>query len=692
MEKEIKTHELEMIDKKIEELENELAKSRERMEQYKSSGAEEQYAYESSEYEKIVKQIGVFNELKKEFHQILLEMNLDYETEEEQINGILENMQKELKASGNRMNEYKRIGANEQYAYEFSEYSKLSKKINNYAAIKKEYDDITTKKEKINNKYDIENIDNKIEKLEGELKSSAIRMSEYKRVGNYEQFAYENSYYSQIVSEINELKGAKEEASTLDEKKAELIKELNIKEYHTEEEQINKKISELEKQLKRAGDKMQEFNNKGEEENYVYAHKEYQDITRKLNDITRSKEKYDEIKAKYNELLQPKKIEKKDTANKDYNDNSNPAPDPNNNGNPAPDQDPNNNDNPAPDQDPNNNGNPAPDQDPNNNGNPAPDQDTTKEPKYTITIGSSGRYTIDGKRFEISSKVYKIGATLNTLYHDKSLDNDKNKLSTIMNIIEEYSDENKNLIKDCFETKAPIDFTVINTLNYSSIDTSEKESLIKEYLNNMLKSHYEFSKTNNPELLEKLGKYKDLEYTQNMAIKYDMKDLSKPLPFLRTLLSLHPENKFLTGEEKETIAMLANKADRYGLGKPIGQYEYDDKLNLTKKILRFFKKDVKLLPAPEKMKTPDYTDTHTLKETMISEEELEAAYKYNDARNRAKANNRNIRVELQTEYAKLVRDKKINTSSKLKSLEYAQLQQENSRGTNKEGDEPGNQM
>lgn len=664
MEKEIKTQELEMIDKKIEELENELAKSGQRMEQYKRSGVEEQYAYESSEYDKIVKQIGIFNELKNELNQILSEMDLDYETEEDQINGILENMQKELRASGDRMKEYKKVGAEEQYAYEFSEYSKISDKINNYVALKKEYDDITIKKEEINSKYDLENIDNKIKKLENELKSSAIRMSEYKSVGSYEQYAYENSYYSQIVSEINELKGVKEEAITLDEKKAELIKKLDIREYHTEEEQINTKISELQKQLKRAGEKMKEFNDKGEEENYVYAHKEYNDITRQLNDITRSKEKYDGIKTKYNELLQPKKSEKKETVFEESKTHNNTEEEKKTT---APNSRPNgsikvNESKTTEEKKTLTAQNSRPNESIKVNESETIEEgkkQSSKEKKYKITIGTSGKIEIDGKTIKINSKTIKYGAMMNSNRSNASYNdflnvlNAENYPTNVVQMIKDAIDID-NVIPD-FTSNVPFDFTVIHSINEAKIDESDKKQMLEGYLKNVLKSHYEFIKTIYPEKAKKIEKYEKQDTNNDLEVIYDMKDLSKPLPFLGTLLARYPEELYLNGGEKEQIVEYANKAYRYGVGKTIGQYKYNDN-SLFAKILSIFKKDRKLLPEPKVMQTIDYTSKETIYETSLSQDEVDTANIYNTIRDKSKAQNRNIREVLKDDY-KEIKDK-----------------------------------
>ena len=150
-----------------------------------------------------------------------------------------------------------------------------------------------------------------------------------------------------------------------------------------------------------------------------------------------------------------------------------------------------------------------------------------------------------------------------------------------------------------------------------------------------------------------------------------------------------PIKSGLNGKQKEQIASLANKFQRLGTAITIGRYSRRfNELNMPKILnLGIFKKaKQRLLPAPENMKTPDYTNANTLKETMISKEELEAAYKYNDAFNRAKANNNNIRKELKAECAKTGKSRE---NDYLKSLALSQERQEKNRNKDKGNFEPG---
>ena len=155
------------------------------------------------------------------------------------------------------------------------------------------------------------------------------------------------------------------------------------------------------------------------------------------------------------------------------------------------------------------------------------------------------------------------------------------------------------------EKDSPIDFTVVTAIAQIKEKNIQSE-IIEAYLTNVMKSQFEKKLALKERLTVEEGLiYEDNQYAK-MDIVYDMDDISKPRPFWKTLFSRNPEKDNLTGEEKQQLVEIGNKASRYGLGKTIGQYKYQE-TGIKAKILNLFKKNRKLLPEPEKMHTVDMT-------------------------------------------------------------------------------------
>ena len=214
---------------------------------------------------------------------------------------------------------------------------------------------------------------------------------------------------------------------------------------------------------------------------------------------------------------------------------------------------------------------------------------------FKINIGKTG--IIERERMKrIAPDVdMKRGAYLNYEY-----DKDNNSDDDIRRLAENYYLKDiSNLITKCHANNVPIDFTIIESIRSKNIiiEEKEKDALIKAYLTNMLISHY--NKTQAKDLEE----YKDAKKFDELEITYDMKDLSKPIPLHKALLICIPFigkkflKKDLSASDKIRIVNLAEKAKEYNVGKIKGSYKYNDN-SLSAKILRLFKHDTKLLPAP----------------------------------------------------------------------------------------------
>lgn len=230
-----------------------------------------------------------------------------------------------------------------------------------------------------------------------------------------------------------------------------------------------------------------------------------------------------------------------------------------------------------------------------NNNNAKASKSVLDGKNYKITIGSEGKIKRGTSTYTIAPIYFKEGASLNESYKNMPFDKFKDLVK------EKYSPEIITMIENAHKNSTPIDFTILTTINsVSSIPELEKEELIKGYLTSMLGKQYADIKANNPNILVigSLKEYENAKKPDNMSIVYDLKDLSKPVPFWKTLLSFKPEAEQLTMKEKETIAELADKSKEYGIGEKKGEFKY--KTSILTKILGLFNKNKNLLPAPWK--------------------------------------------------------------------------------------------
>lgn len=231
-----------------------------------------------------------------------------------------------------------------------------------------------------------------------------------------------------------------------------------------------------------------------------------------------------------------------------------------------------------------------------------------------IVLGNKGTISYDGKQYPISTDIIRKGLYLNKEFANGQIKNDE---------LVEMLDIDENILKRIrlIDAKTPIDFTVCLAMNQLDIPIEERNTLMKGYIYNALKSQAESKKAKHQDLSfeEKLAdEYKS---RKDIKVTYDMDKLSK-VPFWKTLFSINPLKENLTGEEKEEFAQLANKAYRYGLGKTVGQY----KETFTNKVLNFFKGKHKLLPAPQEMNTVDTTNSKTIDKTTQKEQKVAKYY------------------------------------------------------------------
>ena len=188
---------------------------------------------------------------------------------EEIINAEISKLNEELSKSAKRRKEYKEVGAYEQEAQERSTYSHIVSQI----------DDLEKKIEKMH-------IDEKISNLQSELIKSGRRREEYNKVGAYEQEAQERSTYSNLVSQINDLKVRKE--------------------YLYRDE----KIADLNKKLEQSGKRLKEYKEVGAYEQEAQEYKYRQNI---LSEI----EKIEGVNEKRNVKEEKTKNEEKKTKNEE---------------------------------------------------------------------------------------------------------------------------------------------------------------------------------------------------------------------------------------------------------------------------------------------------------------------------------------------------------------------------------------
>ena len=271
---------------------------------------------------------------------------------------------------------------------------------------------------------------------------------------------------------------------------------------------------------------------------------------------------------------------------------------------------------------------------------------SSNKPLAIKISGKEGIIGYDGHKYTISLDVIREGLRLNSLHmNGDTLDKDRLEMAGITYHTAELS-EKIQAISD----QTPVDFVVILGINNSQMTKNEKSHLIESYLSNVFKTQYDAKSdesSRNQYDIESLEK----EW-QDISVTYRIDEISKPLPFFKALkaaISKHPEEYDLTGQEKEELVEIANKANRYGLGKTIGQYK--ERKGLKEAFLGLFKGHQKLLPAPEKMHSIDMTtkkeqvtenidgktetrEFKTLKDKDALKTEHAAAEAYNEALNK----------------------------------------------------------
>ena len=251
---------------------------------------------------------------------------------------------------------------------------------------------------------------------------------------------------------------------------------------------------------------------------------------------------------------------------------------------------------------------------------------TKVDKEFEIEIGETVVIYREQKPLEPKVlKDYKKAAKLNEAYEKDGINAFSGK---IINELKYISEDVLDIIKDCSDNKVPIDFMVIFAIkDNQELNNVEKFKLMYEYLVSNLKAYYNYSKFEkfDDDIEKSLSKYEKFGFHGNLAVTYNMNELSKT-----HLSALLPMSNKLNGKQKEQIASLANKFQRLGTAITTGKYEEQSIIAKILNLKPFKKVKQLLLPAPEKMVTPDYDTSHRYKKTMISEEDLEAAYQYND--------------------------------------------------------------
>lgn len=288
-----------------------------------------------------------------------------------------------------------------------------------------------------------------------------------------------------------------------------------------------------------------------------------------------------------------------------------------------------------------------------------------KDKEFEIEIGETVVIYKDEEPLKPETlKSYKKAAKLNEKYEKDGISAfSKKTISELKYISEDVLD----IIKDCSDNKVPIDFMVIFAIkDNEELSNTEKYSLMYDYLVSNLKAYYNYSKFEKSEddIAETLSKYEKFETQDNLLVSYNMNELSGA-----HLSDLLPMSNKLNKRQKEQTANLANKFQRLGTAITRGQYNPNKKSRIANtkpritNILNWkpFKKVKQLLlPAPEKMETPDYDTPFKYEKTMISEEELEAAYRYNEERN-------NVRNAVKLSPEEL---EKVETAAKARAEEF----------------------
>lgn len=245
-----------------------------------------------------------------------------------------------------------------------------------------------------------------------------------------------------------------------------------------------------------------------------------------------------------------------------------------------------------------------------------PPKGSSQQKPLEIVLENKGTISYDGKQYPISTDIIRKGLFLNKEFANGQIKNEE---------LVEMLDIDENILKriKLIDANTPVDFTVCLAMNELDIPIEERNTLMKGYIYNALKSQAESKKAKHQDLSFEEKLVDEHRSHQDIKVTYDMNKLSKA-PFWKTLFSRNPLKENLAGEEKEEFVQIANKANRYGLGKTVGQYQE----TFANKVLNFFKGKHKLLPAPQEMHTVDMTDSKTIDET--TQEEQEVAGHYNE--------------------------------------------------------------
>ena len=263
--------------------------------------------------------------------------------------------------------------------------------------------------------------------------------------------------------------------------------------------------------------------------------------------------------------------------------------------------------------------------------------------EFKIDIGKKVTLNINGKQIQISQRRYKQAAQLNALRTrcENNKENDLFKFDDYIRSVYslKVSADVFSLIGTCIDQRVPIDFIVLSAIVYADnkeISNNKKEYLLKEYLlTNMKTESISKQKDGNRSYIyleEALDSYRDFKLKNDLMVTYKMNEMSETR--VRSIIPFFNE---LNKEEKEEIARLGNIAQRKEIGMTVGKYEPTQ--NTTKnnsifaKIKSYFSKKF-LLPEPKKMQTPDYTSGKKLKESLVNDDDFEAAKIYHSFRNR----------------------------------------------------------
>ena len=239
--------------------------------------------------------------LEKELEDAQKELDeLKKKQEDPELESKLADLRKQLKSSADRMAEYKNVGAYNQEAAEHQEYNKIAGQIQ---ALEKE------KREKQNPNYEQEIAD-----LRKQLKASADRMAEYRRVGAYDQEAAEHQEYNKIVRRISALEGKAKDAQRIKELEAK-VSDIKAKlEYDDKAKAKNSKVQELDAQIAALEKEIE-----GLEEKQAGLVDKYNELNSKVKEnalASRSKKSLENKIKKASELLEAKKREKSEVQDK----------------------------------------------------------------------------------------------------------------------------------------------------------------------------------------------------------------------------------------------------------------------------------------------------------------------------------------------------------------------------------------